>query len=279
MTGVGAKRVRFREIPDEFFDAAKVGPAWDATKEAWKRLIARFREFGILSNDPMPTEAALVTIISLIDKFKDDANFKLALYWFIQASRFNRYSASGTTTLEEDLRDIQESGSLKEAVEKMLKRFPYTTPFQQEDFLRDYTDGRFGRFMLYLLVYRNKAMDWDEHGHRLGFEGVEVLSDFRPQWHHIFPKKYLEGNVNDTLVDAIANIAVIGPEINIRISAKDPLSYVEKYKITKEKLGQQFIGTDFTKVSFGEFEAWLKNRAQILSDQANEFLRELRGAL
>ena len=96
----------------------------------------------------MPTEAALVTLVSLVDKFKDDANFKLALYWFIQASRFNRYSASGTTTLEYILRDVQESASLKEAVAKMLTRFPHTTAFQQEDFLRDYTDGRFGRFLL-----------------------------------------------------------------------------------------------------------------------------------
>ena len=73
-------------------------------------------------------------------------------------------------------------------------------------------------FCSYLLAYRNKAIDWDDHGHRVGFEGMEVLADFRPQWHHIFPKKYLEGNVNEGL-DALANIAVIGPEINIRISA------------------------------------------------------------
>ena len=33
---------------------------------------------------------------------------------------------------------------------------------------------------------------------------------------------YLEGKVDESLIDALANIAVIGPEINIRISAKDP---------------------------------------------------------
>ena len=71
LTGIGAKRVRFREIPDKFFDAESVGPAWVRTMEAWKRLIARFREFGILSNDPMPTQAALVTMVSLVDRFKD----------------------------------------------------------------------------------------------------------------------------------------------------------------------------------------------------------------
>jgi hypothetical protein len=55
-------------------------------------LVARFRGYGILSNDIVPTEAALVTMVSLVDKFKDDADFRMALYWFLQASRFGRYS-------------------------------------------------------------------------------------------------------------------------------------------------------------------------------------------
>jgi hypothetical protein len=63
-----------------------------ATQEAWKRLIARFRQYGMLSNDPMPTEAALVTMTSMIDKFNDSDSFPVALYWFLQASRFGRYS-------------------------------------------------------------------------------------------------------------------------------------------------------------------------------------------
>jgi Protein of unknown function DUF262 len=60
MTGVGIKKVRFRDIPDGFWEASKIKPAWDRTADAWKRLIARFKEFGILSSDPMPTQAALV---------------------------------------------------------------------------------------------------------------------------------------------------------------------------------------------------------------------------
>jgi len=164
MTGIGCKKVRFKLIDDDFWEQATIQPCWKRTQEAWKRLIARFREHGILSNDPMPTEAALVTMTSLIDKFNDSDDFPVALYWFLQASRFGRYSGSATTSLEEDLRDIQESGSLKEAVQKMLKRFRHEDPLEAEDFLRDYGDSRFGRYILYLMVYRNKAQDWDEHG-------------------------------------------------------------------------------------------------------------------
>ena len=71
--------------------------------------------------------------------------------------------------------------------------------------------------------------------------GAEVLADFNPQWHHIFPKKFLEGTEVNGSVDALANIAVIGPTINIRISARAPLDYVNRYAISDEKLRQQFM--------------------------------------
>lgn len=104
-----------------------------------------------------------------------------------------------------------------------------------DDCLRDYTDSRFGRFLLYLLVYRNKALDWDGQASRIGFEGVELFADFRPQWHHIFPTKFLEAaGVPDEKINALANIAVIGPAINIRISAQDPMNYIGRYNITAD---------------------------------------------
>jgi hypothetical protein len=276
VTGVGERKTRFRDISDEFWNPARILPAWDQTKNAWKRLIARFRAYGILSNDVLPTEAALVTILSLIDKFDDDEHFDLALYWFLQASRFARYSGSGATSLDEDLRDIGESNTLVEAINKLLRRFHHEEPMTTEDFLRDYGDSRFGRFMLYLLVYRNEALDWDEHSHRLGFEGLEALADFRPQWHHIFPRKYLDGKGFNGAVDALSNIAVIGPSINIRISAKAPLDYVSKYKITPEKLEQQFINREFTEVPVSKFEEWTYKRAEQLAKEANNFLSELK---
>lgn len=174
------------------------------------------------------------------------------------------------------MRDVQAATSLSDAIEKLLKRFRHEDPVEAEDFLRDYGDSRFGRFLLYLLVYKNKALDWDEHSHRLGFEGVEVLADFRPQWHHIFPKKYLEAQGNGGLVDALANIAVIGPAINIRISAKAPMDYVARYNITPEKLRQQFINSEFTTLPIADYDKWVRKRAERLAMEANRFLAELK---
>ncbi len=278
MTAVGIKRVRFREIPDTFWDEGNVRPAWERTARAWSDAIARLREYGILSNDPMPTEAALVTLIALLEKFPH-ARFEPSLYWFIQASRFGRYSGSGTTSLEEDLRDVAESDSAEATVRRLLRRFEHERPLDPEDFLRDYGDSRFGRFLLYLLAYRNGAIDWDERGHRLGFEGLQVLADFRPQWHHIFPRKFLSKKVSDDKIDALANIAVIGPDINIRISAKDPMDYIGRYKITMERLAQQFIDEDITATPVSCYEDWLAQRAEHIAVAGNRFLEDLKGDL
>ncbi|GGI96524.1 hypothetical protein GCM10010885_02830 [Alicyclobacillus cellulosilyticus] len=276
VTAIGAKKVRFREIDDRFWSAESIQPCWQRTKEAWKNLIAYFRQRGILSSDPMPTEAALVTMVALMDKFPEGP-FDLALYWFLQASRFGRYSGSSTTTLSEDLRDIGEAKSLTEAITKLLNRLDHRTPLTAEDFLRDYGDARFGRFLLYLLVYREKALDWDEQSHRIGFEGVQALADFRPQWHHIFPRKFLEGKVSEDKINALANIAVIGPKINIRINARAPMDYISRYNITADKLKAQFIDEDVMHRTVDEYEDWLQTRAQRLAEAANRFLDELKG--
>jgi hypothetical protein len=71
-------------------------------------------------------------------------------------------------------------------------------------------------------------------------------------------------------------IACIGPEINIKISAKDPMSYIEKYKITPEKLKQQFIDPASLSLSHEGYEAWLFERAKRLAEVGNEFLAELK---
>lgn len=276
LTAIAAGKTRFRDVPDNIWNSASIEPAWKRTQESWKSLIKRLAEYGVLSNDPMPTEAALVPLIALQDKFgSTSASFDQPFYWFLQASRFGRYSGSGATALDEDLRSIAESTNLRDAVIRLLDRFDHSRPVVAEDFMDDYSSARFGRFLLYLLAWNNKAQDWSEHGFRLGFEGTQVLEDFRPQWHHIFPRKFLGDKYDVSEVDALANIAVIGSTINIRISAKNPMNYLKKYKISKEKLSQQYIPTNLAEISISDYKDFIAKRAELLSNEANRFLESL----
>jgi hypothetical protein len=275
LAAIAAGKTRFRDLPDDIWNATSVEPAWKRTQKAWKSLVKRLAEYGVLSTDTMPTQAALVTLVALQDKFQDEPSFNLPFYWFLQASRFGRYSTSGTTALDEDLRAISESTLLPDAIVKLLARFEHMRAIEAEDFLLDYSDSRFGRFLLYLLVWHNKAKDWDENAYRLGFEGAQVLEDFQPQWHHIFPKKFLGDKYEDADINALANIAVIGPKINIRISAKNPMEYLKKYKITDEKLSQQFITNNLAVTPVEKYTDFLKQRANMLTTEANKYLSEL----
>jgi hypothetical protein len=279
LTAVGIQRVRFKDIKDSFWEAAQIEPAWEKCQKAWKQMIQRLQSYGVLSDSPLPTQAALVTLVALLNSFPDEHDFDPAFYWFVQASRLGRYSGSGTTTLEEDLKGIGGAHSFSEAVRNLLAPMIPMAQVRAEDFLNDYSDGRFWRFLLYLLVYSNQAQDWSRAGTRLGFEGKEVLADFTPQWHHIYPQKFLHKKVAEDKIQSLANIAVIGPAINIRISAQDPMKYLDKYGITDEKLQQQFVEMKRTDFSIDQFPTFLDARASRLACEANKLLATLSKSL
>jgi hypothetical protein len=275
LTAVGIKKVRFKEINDSFWNRDQIEPAWKKCREGWKRTIHRLQNYGVLSDDPLPTQAALVTLVALLDRFPQEGGFESAFYWFVQASRFGRYSGSSATSLEEDLKEVATAPNLIEAVAGLSKHLVAGQPIDAEEFKRDYSDGKFWRFLLYLLVYKNGAQDWDKAGTRLGFDGKELLADFRPQWHHIYPKKFLNKKVEPEKIDSLANIAVIGPDINIRISNQDPMKYLDKYAISEEKLRQQFVDWNRAGFTIDQYNDFLDARASRLASEANDYLLTL----
>lgn len=278
LTGVGRKAVKYKTIENSFWDAKSIQPVWERTKKAWTLAVKHLKEHGVSGNALLPADNVLVSLIAMLDKFPD-ANFTPMFYWFLQASRFSRYSTSSFSSIEEDLKEIADSNSVHEALERLLARIRYVPPLTEEDFMRDYGDTRFGRLLLYLLIVQNAAVDWDARGVRIGFDGSELLAGFEPQFHHIFPRKFLEGKADKNLIDALANIAIIGPAINIRISKQDPMSYIPKYKITADKLHQQFVPGNITNTTTAQFPNWLSKRAEELTLAGNQFLERMRGDL
>jgi hypothetical protein len=71
----------------------------------------------------------------------------------------------------------------------------------------------------------------------------------------------------------------VGPAINIRISAQDPMNYIGRYNITAEKLEQQFINPAILTTGVNGYETWLLQRAEKLAAAGNAFLAELGSGL
>ena len=240
--------------------------------------VKQLKTCGIAGNALLPSDNVLVTLVAFLDRFPG-TKFEPFFFWLLQALRFGRYSGSTTTSLDEDLRDIANASSPVEAVEMLLGRLRHVGAMEASDFMRDYSETRFGRTLIYLIAHENGAIDWDERGLQIGFDGSDLLAGFEPQFHHIFPRKFLSGEIESALIDALANIAVIGPAINIRISKQNPMDYIPKYEITADKLAQQYIGADIAVTPREEFPKWLQARAEGLARASNAYLDRLRGHL
>ncbi len=278
LTGIGKKRVRYKDIETSFWNETKILPTWNRTKFAWALMVKHLGEYGISGNDLLPSDNALVPLTALLERFPE-ASFDRVFYWFLQATRFGRYSTSSTSSMEEDLKIIDEAPDEKAALERMLAKLRYVPALVADDFMRSYSESRFGRLLLYLLVHKSGAVDWDKPYMKIGFDNGELVSGFTPQFHHVFPRAFIGEAHPQDLVNALANIALIGPKTNIRISKKDPMDYIGRYHIGSDKLGQQFIDPALAQTTIDDFPKWLEARAQRLATAANDYLGNLRGDL
>ncbi|MER8911434.1 DUF262 domain-containing protein [Mesorhizobium sp. M0854] len=278
LTGIGKKRIRYRDIDPAFWNETHILPAWEQTKKAWGLTIKHLRDRGISGNALLPSDNALVPLTALLDRFPDAA-FDQVFYWFLQATRFGRYSTSSTSSMEEDLKEIADASDVTDALERLLARIRYLPMLTTDDFLRDYSDSRFGRLLLYVLVHNAGAIDWDKPHMKIGFDSGELVAGFTPQFHHVFPKAFIGDNHSASLINALANIALIGPKANIRISKKNPMDYVGNYNIGDAQLAQQFIEPSLATTNIAQFPNWVQARAERLAKAGNELLASLRGGL
>jgi hypothetical protein len=100
-----------------------------------------------------------------------------------------------------------EQVKLREILERAVGH-SWSIPEFQRGFVRKST-RKFGTFFWYLLAYRNKAQDWDEHGHRIGFEGggrscclaFQIRRQCRPS-----PGKPMHANPLETTLRSIARL-------------------------------------------------------------------------
>jgi hypothetical protein len=283
ITGIGVGRTRIKEIPKEWWaDTEKFSDAWKRTKHAVSHIVKLFMlNYGILSTDILPTRNALLPLFVLYDRFPDSC-FKAdkALHWFLLASRQGRFGGSSATTLDEDLKVIRAAGSFNKAYKSLLANLDNVNDeVTIEDCGERYTD-RFLRLLYYLVIFKNGALDWMT-GIRIGFDksGSETNKGFEPEWHHVFPRAYMnrEGkSIDKEEVNSFANIAVLAQKANRSFRANAPKEYISEYKVTNEMLKQQIVPINRLYRSAPHFRSFLKVRGKWLSDSLTDYFQGLR---
>ena len=132
------------------------------------------------------------------------------------------------------------------------------------------------RLILYLIVFDRKAHDWINQDVRVGFdrEDNELNEGFKPEWHHVFPRKVVQGRFDDSLVDSLANIAVLNEKANRAFSGKPPRKYLEQHGVSADRLEEQAV-PDATSLDVDRFEEFLQNRSAELAKRATDYLQRL----
>lgn len=293
MTGIGKGRARLIEVPKDFWEPQSLETVWRQASETVTEVLKRLAEFGIMSANLLPSTNSLIPLFVLHHRWRASTgyHFGKALHWFLLANRDGRYSGSAITSLNEDVRAIADAGDFAHAIASLKERLKVSASIDETEFLSRYdrAGSRFLRLMLYLLLFRREARDWVDKT-RIGYDktGAPVSAGFEPQWHHIFPRNKLKAiGVPDEEMHALANMTVLNERTNVsRLSGKQPSDYIKKFNITIEQLQSHLIPDTFLQTLDSDetlrsqwngqrFTDFLIERAQLIAQEANRFLREL----
>jgi hypothetical protein len=240
---IGHGSARLRDIPQNFWQPSNdFDENWRKTKEVISSVIRNLMEYGILSSDLLPSPNVLIPVFVLRAYFSKEFDFKKALHWLLLATRDGRYSGSALTVLDSDTKLLKSQKSFGDAISELTKPLSAPPAFVADEFQEEYRD-KFLRLILYLTVFSRGAKDWINQDVRVGFdrEDNELNEGFKPEWHHIFPRKILKGNYDESQVDAIANIAVLNEKANRSFSGNPPSKYLEEHGVKPARLEEQAI--------------------------------------
>jgi hypothetical protein len=275
---VGHGSARLRDVPETFWQPSdQFDDHWRATKEAISSVIKNLMEYGVLSDDLLPSLNVLIPIFFLKAKFPQDFEFKKAFYWLLLATRDGRYSGAATTALDQDAKQINSKASFTEAIGSLVPPLTATADFTADDFMEEYTD-KFLRLILYLLVFNKKAKDWINQDVRIGYDRTanELNEGFKPEWHHFFARKILKTKADEALINSLANIVVLNEKANRAFSSKPPTQYLQEHQVAPERLTEQMVPCVAELHHLEKFEDFLPKRAELLAKEATSFLKSLK---
>ncbi|MFN6992554.1 MAG: hypothetical protein ACK4MM_07545, partial [Fervidobacterium sp.] len=275
LTTVGESKAVLREVNENFLRNINglLDSAFSGLTNSLNNLILDFRNVGILTSDLIYAKNALIPLIYLHSEFGKEYEFKKAFFFFLLALWNGRYSGSAETTLQEDVNKIRTSKYFDEAIEELVKNLKTTKATEEElkNAIHYQGEGRFFKLLLYLIAYRNGAVDWFSKV-RLGFTKLnEVNKDFNIEEHHFFPRRLLRNvGVEEEKRELLANITFINPGTNKRLRDQ-PYTYIQKYGIDKEELRKQLIPLEEDLWKVQNYDQFIEKRAELIASEINKF--------
>lgn len=207
---------------------------------------------GVPNSRLLPYEALVVAFAFVFDRVDCKPNFqqkKWLQHYFWSAALGDRYEAHVESTLAVDLKQLQK------VVDNEPPMFDFHVYCAWDD-IRDYGHFRLNSaYIKALICLMHKAAPRSFiNGEKVVIDDV-LLRGSRKNYHHFFPKAYLEKIGNDN-PDHIANITLLGAAQNQSLGDTPPKTYIPRYKsdaVTIETtLKSQFIDAK-------KQDAWIDN--------------------
>jgi hypothetical protein len=271
LIAIGTGQSRFRYLT-EFWkkSATDLEKDWTRTRKGVDADVNFVRNNALFdSADWLPSLNAMIPLAAFFETNRQvGSNMESELLrWFYLASLRGRYTGSGETAMDEDLKAVRES----EPILALLKNA--VPPSSTEEVTPDEFDDAGWRNPLFALTYaaarKKGAKDW--------FTGVSlskhaVGADHQIEVHHIFPKAVLrhEG-VSRHDRDEIANLAFLTAKPNKSISSTAPEKYLPK--IAKDRLRAQWVPMDEDLWKLDRFQDFLAERRKLLATAVNELIQ------
>lgn len=199
------------------------------------------------------------------------------LYWYIHSFLWGRYANATESTLNQDLRLIEDlEGGLGRLIAQ-LRQVRGDLSVHADDF-RDWSKGSRFYPLLYLLTRTWHSLDWET--------GIEIKEHLLgPQasmeLHHIFPKSLLYGyrdgrGYQRPEVNALANFTFLTKHTNLQVSNRNPADYLAAYcEKDPTLLESHWIPLDPQLWRLENYPDFLAARRALLASATNRFLETL----
>lgn len=254
----------------------KLKQGWDDARRGMEFAINFLRQNVGIDSPALLSSPFLLITLGLFGHRRDyaltDGEARSLRYWARIANAKGRYSrGSSETLLDQDLSSIRSGDGVDALVDRLRQQVG------RLDIVPEELEGRNQRSALFktmFLAFRAAgAQDWHSQvGIALDHSGVE----HKLQFHHIFPKAFLRGQVGPREADDISNLAFIAGRTNRKISDSAPSLYIPD---TAARAGQgafdaQCIPTDSDLLDLAAYRDFLRERRVRIAERLNAYVAE-----
>jgi len=251
------------------FGSKNVLEDWTTVKTGILRLIDFLKgELHLESDMFIEAQNTLVPLVLILSK-KDvkGSERDLLAYAYLICYINRRYSGVKFVNLDKDIKLITESKDpIGDWVKSLEKSSGNITYFKPEDIIED--QNRTLKLALFVLLI-GRGVNKDLLGRN--FLEIAASQEDRPEFHHIFPKKCLEGTRFHEQRDHIANLTVITSKSNKQILNKKPDYLMNVENNLKE---QHFIPKDKELYKIERYDDFISRRQELIAEALNTFLQQ-----